>query len=133
MKKAIGFAFLLLAGFPAVGRAGVLEDRLAHAVRSNNHAAVKSLLARHANPNASLPDKSTALVWAVDRQDAETVRMLLAAGAKPNAADIQGATPLIIACELGNPAIVINLLMADSGKPAGRGAAAAAAKRSRSE
>lgn len=120
MKKAIGFAFLLLAGFPAVGRAGVLEDRLAQAVRSNNHAAVKSLLARHANPNASLPDKSTALVWAVDRQDAETVRTLLAAGAKPNAADIQGATPLIIACELGNPAIVINLLMAGANAKAAR-------------
>jgi ankyrin repeat protein len=120
MKKALGFVVLLLAAFPATGQAGVLEDRLAQAVRGNDHAAIKSLLASHANPNAPLPDKSTVLVWTVDWQDEETVRLLLAAGAKPNTADIQGATPLIMACELGNPAIVINLLKSGANARAAR-------------
>jgi len=120
MKKVLGLVFLILAAFPAVGWAGALEDRLVEAVRGNDHVTVKSLLARHANPNALLPDRSTALVWAVDRQDEETVRLLLAAGARPNMADIQGATPLIMACELGNPQIVIDLLKSGANAKAAR-------------
>jgi uncharacterized protein len=110
MKRALGLVFLFLGTFPADCWAGVLENRLAQAVRENDHVAIKNLLANHANPNATLPDKSSVLVWAVDRQDTESVRLLLAAGAKPNVADFQGATPLTVACELGNPSIVINLL-----------------------
>jgi ankyrin repeat protein len=120
MKKALGLVLPFLAAFPAAGWAGALEDRLAQAVRGNDHVAVKSLLAGHANPNAPLSDKSTVLVWAVDRQDEETVRLLLAAGAKPNTADIQGATPLIMACELGNPVIVNQLLKAGANAKASR-------------
>jgi ankyrin repeat protein len=120
MKKALGFALLFLTALPAAGWAGMLEDRLAQAVRSNDHAAIKNLLASHANPNAPLPDKSTVLVWAVDWQDEETVRLLLAAGAKPDTADIQGATPLIMACELGNPNIVISLLKSGANARAAR-------------
>jgi ankyrin repeat protein len=120
MKKALGLVLPFLVAFPAVAWAGALEDRMAQAVRGNDHAAVKSLLARHANPNAPLPDKSTVLVWAVDRQDEEMVRLLLAAGARPNTADIQGATPLIMACELGNPQIVIDLLKSGANAKAAR-------------
>jgi ankyrin repeat protein len=110
MKKAVGLSLLVLGAFPAAGWAGVPEERLAQAVRGNDHAAIKNLLAAHANPNVPLPDKSTVLTWAVDRQDAESVRLLLAAGAKPNAVDMQGATPLAVACELGNSGIIISLL-----------------------
>ena len=120
MKKALMLVLPFLVALPATGWAGVMEDRLAQAVRGNDHGAVRSLLERHANPNAPLPDKSTVLVWAVDRQDEETVRRLLAAGAKPNTADIQGATPLIMACELGNPGIVMNLLKAGANAKAVR-------------
>ena len=79
MKKALMLVLPFLVALPATGWAGVMEDRLAQAVRGNDHGAVRSLLERHANPNAPLPDKSTVLVWAVDRQDEETVRRLLAA------------------------------------------------------
>ena len=95
MKTALGFAVLVLGAVPAA--AGVPEERLAQAVRANEHALIKNLLAGKANPNAPLADKSTALLWAVDRQDAQSVRLLLAAGAKPDVADIQGATPLAVA------------------------------------
>jgi ankyrin repeat protein len=120
MKKHLELVFLFLAAFPAAGWAGVMEDRLAQAVRANDIASVRSLLARHANPNPPLPDKSTALVWAVDWQNEEMVRLLLAAGAKPNTADIQGATPLIMACELGSPNIVISLLKSGANARAAR-------------
>ena len=68
--------------------------------------AIKSLLAAHADVNAPLPDKSTVLAWAVDRQDEESVRLLLEAGAKPDVSDVDGAAPLTLACELGDPVIV---------------------------
>src|ERR1043166_6826833 len=106
MQKAFGVGILLLSALPAVSWAGPLEDRLAVAVRDNDTAGIKSLLAQHADPSAPLPDQSTVLAWAVDRQNEESVRMLLAAGAKPNVADNTGSLPLTLACELGNPAIV---------------------------
>ena len=123
MKKAFG-----LATFSARwrrfrrrpdGRA-VLEDRLAEAVRDNDIVAVKSLLARHANPNARLADKSTALAWAVDRQNGDMVRLLLAAGAKADIADFQGSTPIVVACQLGDPGIVVSLLKAGANAKAAR-------------
>ncbi|HKU65466.1 MAG TPA: ankyrin repeat domain-containing protein [Rhizomicrobium sp.] len=108
MKKALGFGIALLSAIPA--SAGVLENRLADAVRDGDPAAVKGLLARHANVNARLPDKSSVLSWAIDRQDAEMVQRLLSAGAKVNVTDGEGTTPLALACELGGPQIVSSLL-----------------------
>src|SRR5262245_43944236 len=110
MKKAFGLGFLLLSSLPA--SAGVLESRLAEAVRNNDVVAIKSLLAEHADVNAPLPDESTVLAWAVDRQNAQSVDMLLAAGAKPNVTGVDGASPLTLACERGDPQIVASLLKA---------------------
>jgi ankyrin repeat protein len=114
MKKTLAIAFCLLGAFRGVGpaMAGVAEDRLAQAVREDDHGAIKALLAGHADPNALLPDQSTVLSWAIDRQDEESVKLLLAAGARPNVRDPEGFTPITLACELGNPAIVVNLLKA---------------------
>jgi ankyrin repeat protein len=120
MKKAFGLGFLLLGAFPACGWADTPAERLVQAVRGDDHAAIKKLLAAHANPNAPGPDKSTALSWAVDRQDETSVGMLLAAGAKPNVTDIEGASPLTLACELGSPAIVTDLLKAGADAKAAR-------------
>ena len=108
----------LLIGFFLAGvvctdvRAGIREDQLWQAVRGDDHQAVRTLLAAHANPNTPLPDQSTILAWAVHRQDEESVRLLLKAGAKPNALDIDGSSPFTLACELGDPAIISDLLKA---------------------
>ena len=83
--------------------AGVSEDRLFEAVKTDDHDTIKSLLAAHADVNAPLPDKSTVLAWAVDRQDEQSVRLLLDAGAKPDVSDVDGTMPLALACELGDP------------------------------
>src|SRR3954464_9369151 len=108
MRKSLGLGLCLLGcgllAAPAVASSGA-DNRLIQAVRSDDHAAIKRLLAAHVNVNASLPDKSTVLAWAVDRQDEESVGLLLAAGAKPNIADVDGTTPMTLACELGNPVI----------------------------
>lgn len=112
MRKALLIGLLLTGAAGLNAQAGAREDRLLEAVRTDNHAAVKALLARHANPNALLGDKSSFLAWAVHRQDEQSVRLLLKAGANPNALDIDGASPFTLACELGDPAIVSDLLKA---------------------
>lgn len=109
MRKAF-LAILLLGVLPA--SAATSGDGLLTAVKAGDHAALQSLIARHAPVNARLPDRSTVLAWAVDRQDIEAVRLLLAAGAAPNLADVMGATPLLLACESGNHDIVSALVQA---------------------
>jgi ankyrin repeat protein len=108
MRKEL-LALLLASAMPVMASAA--NTKLVDAVKTSDHAAIKKL-ATKASVNAPLPDKSTALAWAVDRQDEESVKLLLAAGAKPNVADVSGATPLMLACELGQPGIVSDLLKA---------------------
>jgi hypothetical protein len=55
MKAAFGFGVLLLAAVPVASWAGEAEDRLAQAVRGNDNAAVKSLLAGGADPMRAWP------------------------------------------------------------------------------
>src|SRR5580704_15405682 len=102
MRKALGLGLLLAA---VSAQAWATDNRLAQAVRDNDLKAVKSLLAAHADPNALLPDRSTVLAWAVDRQNEEMVRLLLAAGALPRALSPGAVQPLALACELGDAAI----------------------------
>lgn len=90
--------------------AGPKETALFEAVRDSNPTAVRQLLSQRADPNLRLPDQSSVLAWAVDRQDAGVVRQLLAAGARTDLADVDGATPLILACQLADPAIIGLLL-----------------------
>jgi ankyrin repeat protein len=120
MKNALGLGLLFLGALSTASFAGVREDRLLQAVREDDHAAIKTLLAQHAKPNAPLPDGSTVLAWAVDRQDETSVRLLLAARAKPNVVDHDGASPITLACELGDPAIVSDLLGAGADAKAAR-------------
>ena len=120
MTKALLIAFVLTGSMWTHAQAGVREDRLLQAVQGDDHAAVKALLAQHANPNAPLADNSTVLAWAVNRQDDQSVRLLLKAHAKPNALDIDGASPFLLACELGDPAIVSDLLKAGADAKAAR-------------
>src|SRR5262245_24910032 len=69
----------------AAGFAAPAEDlRLIDAVKNRDRAAVRVLMDQHVNVNAAQPDGTTALAWAVNRDDQETADLLIRAGAKVN-------------------------------------------------
>ena len=88
------------------------DAKMADAAKAADKAAIRALIAKHADVNAPLVDGSTALHWAVYRDDLETVELLLRAGANVKTANRYGVTPLTLACTNGNAAIVKALLKA---------------------
>jgi ankyrin repeat protein len=93
--------------------ASIREAPLVDAVEKGDKSAVQTLLkAKTTDVNAAKPDGSTALQWAVHRDDAPMVDMLLAAGADVKAANRYGVTPISLAAENGNAAILEKLLKA---------------------
>jgi ankyrin repeat protein len=92
--------------------AAASDTRLAEAVKRQDAAAVRTLLAQKPDVNAALADGTTALHWAVHADDLDTVSLLLRAGARVTAADRYGQTPLHLAVANGNVAIVSRLLKA---------------------
>ncbi|MES1261664.1 MAG: ankyrin repeat domain-containing protein [Acidobacteriota bacterium] len=85
---------------------------LADAAEQTDQAAIRALLAQHADVNAPQVDGMTALHWAAFRDDIEAARLLLQAGANAKAANRYGVTPLSLACTNGNGAMVELLLRA---------------------
>ena len=100
----VGLSFFLLAA------GGDLP--LVDAARNADAGAVRALIQKGANVNATEGDGTTALHWAAHRDDLATVDLLIRSGARVNAANDLGATPLWAACLNGNPAIVRRLLQA---------------------
>jgi ankyrin repeat protein len=111
VSRALAAGLLLLCSTVSA-LAGPAEDRLLQAVRAGDIDGIRAALAAKADVNAQLPDRSTALSWAVDRQNEDAVRLLLAAGARPRALAPDAMEPLSLACELGDAAIVTALLKA---------------------
>jgi ankyrin repeat protein len=95
----------------SLGAAGP-DTRLPEAARAGDRKAVDVLLAAGAAVNTTEPDGTTALHWAVYRDDAAMTRRLLDARANVNLANRNGATSLTLACTNGNAAIVEQLLAA---------------------
>ena len=91
--------------------APVSDLELMDAVKRGDREAVSSLL-RDADVNAAQPDGSTALAWAVHRNDLDMVDLLTRAGANANAGNNLGVAPLFLACTNGNAAMVEKLLAA---------------------
>jgi ankyrin len=85
---------------------------LVDAARNADAGAVRALIEKGANVNATNGDGTTALHWAAHRDDLVTVDLLIRSGARVNAANDLGATPLWAASLNGNPAIVRRLLQA---------------------
>lgn len=86
------------------------DAHLADAVLAGDHEAASKLLAGGANPNRELPDGSTLLAWAVEKQDAGMAKLLLTKKAKPDGGTDVSTAPLLIACEHGDPNMVSLLL-----------------------
>jgi ankyrin repeat protein len=105
----MGFAVFLAAGTnPAEG--GLLP--LTDAARSGDKVALRALLQKKADVNATDPDGSTSLHWASYRDDLESAELLIRAGAKVNVANDLGVTPLWPASQNGSSAMVRKLLEA---------------------
>jgi ankyrin repeat protein len=102
-------AFLLLAGslLAADGLPSVID-----AVKNGDKVALRALIQKKVDVNATEPDGSTALQWASYRDDIESADLLIRAGAKVNAANDLGVTPLWPASENGSSAMVRKLLEA---------------------
>ena len=89
------------------------EDlRLIDAIKNGDRAAVRSLIEQRANVNAASTDGTTAIAWAVNRDDVESAELLIQAGANVNAATDYGVTPLSLACTNRNAVLVERLLKA---------------------
>src|SRR5690348_11920923 len=84
--------------------------RLADAAMNGDMAAVRSLVQQKADVNATLPDGTTALHWAVRADDLETADLLIRAGANVKTADRYGVTPLYLACSNASARMIRRLL-----------------------
>ena len=88
------------------------EPPLVAAARDGDLAAVRSLLAQHADANAAARDGSTALLWATHHSNPDRARALIAAGAKVDTPNRFGVTPLLQASRSGDAPLIDLLLKA---------------------
>ena len=122
--------FLASAGFAATAGSAVAD-----AVMNGDRDILRSLPADRENINAPQPDGTTALHWAVRRDDVAAVEALIKAGADVKAANRYGVTPINLAATNGNAAIIRRLLDAgvdpNSANPGGESALMTAARSGR--
>ena len=100
-------AALLSVSTFALGQTG--QD-LADAAEAGDMATVRSLLDSGADVNAAQRNGSTALHWAIYRDDAETVDLLIDRGADVTVKTREGISPLFMASLYGNAVIIESLL-----------------------
>ena len=91
---------------------GASRSEVADAVMNADNAALRALLRTRVDVNAPQADGTTALHWAVYRDDMETADLLLRAGSNVRAANREGATVLSLACINGNASMIEKLLSA---------------------
>jgi ankyrin repeat protein len=81
-------------------------------VKAGDHTAVRTLARDRALVNATEPDGTAALHWAVRAADRDTVQTLLDAGADVARANRYGVTPLMLAVENGDVPMIDLLVKA---------------------
>jgi len=114
------FAMLLfLIGSAASSAAQGLAQRtqpattaVADAAMRGDREAVRAALARKADVNGAQIDGTTALHWAVERDDIEMVDLLIGAGGRVAARTREGVTPLQLAATNGSAAMIGRLIRA---------------------
>src|SRR5262249_38626810 len=93
-----------------VASAGAATSEGAAAAMRGDRQAVRAALARKADVNAAQVDGTTALHWAVERDDVELAELLLTAGASVSARTREGVLPLQLAAINGNAAMLGRLI-----------------------
>jgi ankyrin repeat protein len=109
MRKAV---LLLLAALLLQPLSLRAEGGLLAAVRAQDGAAARQLLAAGADANEKVADGTTVLHWAVHFGDADLAQQLLKAGALATAVNDYGSTPLAEAAERGDVGLIRMLLKA---------------------
>lgn len=104
-----GLIVLLSAASLAAGSSDV---RLIEAVKRPDPAAVRKLLQQRVDVNTRHADGTTALFWAIFRDDLETADLLIRAGADVNVANDLGVSPLWVAANNANAAAIARLAAA---------------------
>jgi len=116
----------------AASAASVDSGGLADAVMNGDKNALRQLPSDREKINASQPDGTTALHWAVRRDDLPTAQALIKAGADVKVANRYGVTPIALAATNGNAAMIRLLLEAgadpNSANPGGETALMTAAR-----
>ncbi len=102
------WAVLLLSVVNAIAAGSELAD----AAMKQNRDVVRQLLRQKVDVNASQPDGTTALHWAVRLDDLDSAELLIAAGANVTAANREGVTPLQLAALNGNAVMLDRLIKA---------------------
>ena len=108
MKKCVLIAALLMNVATSFGA----DYRLIDAAKKSDIKTVRLLIAQHVDVNATEPDGSTALHWAVQGDNIEIVDALLNAAANATSSNRYNITPLSLACEYGQAAVAARLLAA---------------------
>ena len=103
---------LLLVATGAGPAAAASDTPLPNAAKTGDRATVSRLLQAGVDVDAPELDGTTALHWAVYRDDADLAVTLIDAGADANVVNRNGATPLTLACVNSNPDMVERLLAA---------------------
>ena len=104
----------IIVGLAAVIGVDAAPDlRLVDAAQARNWAVVQRLLQEKVDTNATQPDGSTALHWAVHHDHVEMAKTLLEAGARVDAANELAVTPLALAAQNGS--VVMGRLLLSKG------------------
>ena len=112
MISSVRLPLLLAAALVCAAPARAADSPLLAAAKKSDVAAVRRLLRQGTSVNASGPDGSTALHWAVESDDREMSRLLIKAGADVKCANRYGMTPLHLAAVNGDAALIRDLLEA---------------------
>jgi len=103
---------LVVGSLVAASAAGAAPADIADAAMRGDHAAIRAAVAKKANVNVPQVDGTTALHWAVERDDVEMVDLLIRGGARVTATTREGVTPLQLAATNGSVAMIDRLLKA---------------------
>ena len=112
MRRITSWFFLLAVLVLGVATTHAATSEVADAARRGDRKAVQAALARKADVNATQIDGSSALHWAVERDDVEMTDLLLRAGARVGARTREGVTPLQLAAVNGSAPLIDRLLKA---------------------